>query len=328
MNRSVAKASLHAGANSSLVYSSFECKRIFLTGGTGLFGKWILTALKGVDVELVLLTRNPEVFKRSFPIVESMRVRFIKGDVRNFKFPSGDFDFLIHAATPVVSDDLSDASDEMRSIIIEGTKHVLEFARASSVRRMLYVSSGAVYGLQPPELECIPETFPCNPVTVYGKGKWIAEQLCLDSELNCVIARCFTFVGPYMPLNAHFAIGNFIRNCLRNEPIVIKGDGTELRSYMYASDLAEWLLVLMLRGSANEVYNVGSDFAISIWDLAQKVRSIASKNNPIEIRKKPLLNTHGPERYIPSIQKAGKCLSLGLKIELDHAIRKAFNRNH
>lgn len=304
-------------------YKCLSSKKIFLTGGTGLIGKWLLTALQETGAELVLLSRDPEAFRNSFPMVDSMAVEFLKGDVRGFEFPSGHFDYCIHAATPVVSDDLSNAEDELTSIIVKGTERVLEFARSADVGRMLYVSSGAVYGVQPPELECISENFPCNPVTAYGKGKLQAERRCVESGLDCVIARCFAFVGPQMPLDAKFAIGNFIGNCLRNEPIVIKGDGTAIRSYMYSTDLAEWLLKLLVKGSKGEAYNVGSDNAISISDLAHKVRTVLSAENPVEIKVKSRLDGRLPSRYIPSIRKAKKLLSLELRVVLEKAIEGA-----
>lgn len=303
--------------------NSLSSKRIFLTGGTGLFGKWLLTALRKSSSEIVLLSRAPEVFLKSFPIAKSMAVKFVKGDIRDFKFPKGRFDYCIHAATPVVSDDLNNAEDEMTSVIVNGTKRVVEFAQTTGVGRLLYVSSGAVYGVQPPKVEHIPENFPCNPVTAYGKGKLRAEELCLQSNLDCMIARCFAFVGPKMPLDAHFAIGNFIGNCLRNEPIVIKGDGTAIRSYMYSTDLAEWLLTIMVKGRKGNAYNVGSDDAISISDLAHKVRRVLSPENPVEFKAKPKLDGRLPSRYLPSIEKAKKLLSLELRVGLEKAIEGA-----
>ena len=176
--------------------------------------------------------------------------------------------------------------------------------------------------MQPPQVERIPENFPCNPVTAYGKGKLRAEELCLQSSLDCMIARCFAFVGPQMPLDAHFAIGNFIGNCLRNEPIVIKGDGTAIRSYMYSTDLTEWLLTILVKGSKGNAYNVGSDDAISISDLAHKVRRVLSAENPVEI-KKPRLDGCLPSRYLPSIEKAKTLLSLELRVGLEKAIEGA-----
>ena len=210
----------------------------------------------------------------------------------------------------------------MTSVIVNGTKRVVEFAQTTGVGRLLYVSSGAVYGVQPPQVERIPENFPCSPVTAYGKGKLRAEELCLQSSLDCMIARCFAFVGPQMPLDAHFAIGNFIGNCLRNEPIVIKGDGTAIRSYMYSTDLTEWLLTILVKGSKGNAYNVGSDDAISISDLAHKVRRVLSAENPVEI-KKPRLNGCLPSRYLPSIEKAKTLLSLELRVGLEKAIEGA-----
>ena len=210
----------------------------------------------------------------------------------------------------------------MTSVIVNGTKRVVEFAQTTGVGRLLYVSSGAVYGVQPPQVERIPENFPCNPVTAYGKGKLRAEELCLQSSLDCMIARCFAFVGPQMPLDAHFAIGNFIGNCLRNEPIVIKGDGTAIRSYMYSTDLTEWLLTILVKGSKGNAYNVGSDDAISISDLAHKVRRVLSAENPVEI-KKPRLDGCLPSRYLPSIEKAKTLLSLELRVGLEKAIEGA-----
>lgn len=299
----------------------FAGKRVFLTGATGLFGKWLLSALRHTDVELVLLTRSRESFCRAFPCVHSMRVEFIEGDVRNFDFPSGAFDYVIHAATPVVTDDMLGQDDEMLSIIVDGTKRALEFAEISNVSRMLYVSSGAVYGTIPLDIEAVPESFPCRPVTAYGEGKLTAERLCIESHVDCVIARCFAFAGPYLALDAHFAVGNFIGNCLRAEPIRIRGDGRPLRSYMADTDLAAWLLTLLTDGQSNDIYNVGSDEAISIGDLAGLVREVAGTSNRIEIEGTPALD-RPPPRYVPSVEKARNAFGLQCSVGLEEAISR------
>jgi nucleoside-diphosphate-sugar epimerase len=304
-----------------------ENKRIFLTGGTGFFGKWLLDRFQGLEAEVVVLSRNPDQFLQQFPMFGNCgNITFVQGDVRDFSFPPGHFDYLIHAATEASVKLDQENPDEMYSVIVDGTRRVLEFSKQAGVKRLLYVSSGAVYGVQPPELSHVPETFSCNPITAYGKGKLKAEQLCFESGIETVIARPFAFVGPWLPLDAHFAIGNFIGNCLRNEPIEIKGDGTPLRSYMYGSDLAEWLLAILLKGRLGEAYNVGSDEAISIADLARLVRSVAGTDNELRIGQQPVLGAM-PASYVPSLKKAQNELNLKSKIDLPNAISSTLKWN-
>jgi nucleoside-diphosphate-sugar epimerase len=295
-------------------------KKIFLTGGTGFFGKCLLDFFMSQPLEVVVLSRNPFSFLQENPQYTTIdHFSFIEGDVRDFVFPDGTFDYVIHAATPISSDQLDIDSPEMYSIIVDGTKRVIKFARQANVERLLYVSSGAVYGKQPSDLTHIPEAHPCSPINAYGHGKLASEKLCFQSEIPSIAARCFAFVGPHLPLNAHFAIGNFIGNCLRNEPIVINGDGTPLRSYMYESDLVEWLLTIMLKGTSGEAYNIGSEVDISIAELAEFVRCCAGTKNSISILQKVDINLP-PVRYIPSIQKAEEELELVLKTNLKHAV--------
>lgn len=295
-------------------------KRIFLTGGTGFFGKCLLSFFQTLATDVVVLSRNPTVFLAQFPMfANSPNITFVQGDIRDFSFPDGRFDYVMHAATEAGTKLEHENPAEMQSVIEDGTRRVLQFSKQSSTKRLLYVSSGAVYGVQPPELSHVGETFPCNPVTAYGKGKFQAEQMCRDSGVETVIARCFAFVGPWFPLDAHFAIGNFIGNCLKNESIEIKGDGTPMRSYMYGSDLVDWLLALLLRGRSGEAYNVGSDVCISIAELAQIVRAVAGTDNVIRIRQQPQQGNL-PSRYIPSVQKAKDELGLRVQVSLAESI--------
>jgi len=300
-------------------------KRIFLTGGTGFFGKWLLHLFQTLEIEVVVLSRNPEQFTEQFPMFgKTRKLNFVQGDVRDFSFPEGRFDYVIHAATEASVKLDQERPDEMTSVIMDGTQRVLEFSKQAGAQRLLYVSSGAVYGIQPPELLHVPETFPCNPVTAYGKGKLKAEQMCLESGIETVITRGFAFVGPWLPLDTHFAIGNFIGSCLRNEPIDIKGDGTPFRSYMYGSDLAEWLITLLMRGRSSGIYNVGSDAAVSIRDLACRVRACAGKDTPITVHETPDPRVLAA-RYVPSIDLAKKEIGLYLRFSLDEAIKETLD---
>ena len=301
-------------------------ERIFVTGGTGFFGKSLLAAWRErprPESSLTILSRNPERFRREHPEFAVLpQVEWVKGDIRDFPFPAGRFDRIIHAATPASAALERDDPAEMYSIIVDGTRRVLEFARRCGAEKLLLTSSGAVYGVQPPELERIAETFPTAPVTAYGRGKAEAERLCLESGIPAVIARCFAFVGPYLPLDAHFAAGNFIRDALAGRPIVIRGDGRPYRSYLYASDLVKWLWTLLDRGEAGRVYHVGSGRAVSIAELARIAAGLVEPALPVEV-----LSPEGeglPPRYVPDISRARRELELRVETDLEEALRLTF----
>ena len=300
----------------------YRDRRIFITGGTGFFGRSILSMLKRgflPDTEFVLLSRDPKRFENSVPELAKLpKVRFVVGDVRDFPFPAEHFDFVIHGAAPALT---SLPPGEQRSIILDGGRRVLEFAERCGAERVMMISSGAVYGVQPPELEKMPEDFPCRPVTEYGIAKLEAERMFLSSGIPVAIPRCFAFTGPYLNRNIHFAIGNFIRDALAGGPVVVKGDGTPLRSYLYADDLVEWLFALLAAAEENSVCNVGSDRALSIIELAHAVCRALGKTVPVTVSCAPSPGA-APARYVPDIRRAGT-LGLRVKVGLEEAIRRS-----
>ena len=309
---------------------------ILITGGTGFFGTWLVALLAharqrlDVKLEIAILTRDPERFEDVQPwLATRLFVRLVRGDVRFFEFPEGRFTHVVHAAT-----DTSAAADRdpaaLMDSIVGGTRRVLEFAAATGVARLLYVSSGAVYGPQPQEMERIDETYlgacdPLDPRSAYGQAKRLAEQMCIcaaqGTAIEPVIARAFAFVGPGLPLDGHFAIGNFIRDAVRSQTIAVAGDGSPLRAYLYAGDLAAWLVTLLVRGTQKSAYNVGSDQAIEIGELAHRVAGVLSGAARVEIK-----GSADPgalrSRYVPSIDKARRELSLDVWTPLDEAIRR------
>ena len=303
----------------------FRGRRVFVTGGTGFFGKSLLDAVRRMgwrDTEFVLLSRDPGGFARSVPELAALPgVRLVSGDVRSFTFPSGRFDLVVHGAVPALT---GMPAGEQRSIIVEGSRRVLDFVRVRGAERVLMISSGAVYGPQPPELEKLPEDFSCRPATEYGIAKLEAEKMFLDSGVPTAVARGFAFVGRYLNRDIHFAIGNFIRDALAGREIVVKGDGTAVRSYLYADDLAEWLLTLAARPEEKLVCNVGSDRAVSIRELADAVRRALGRDIPIRVLK-PVDPGRPVERYVPSIEFAAS-LGLRVKTDLETAIRRSAGR--
>jgi nucleoside-diphosphate-sugar epimerase len=250
--------------------------------------------------------------------------------VRTFEFPSGEFPFVIHAATEASARLNQENPLLMFETIVEGTRRTLEFARTHATCKFLLTSSGAVYGKQPPGMTHIPEDYlgapdPMDPSAAYGEGKWAAEVLCrLYSRhfgMETKIVRCFAQVGPHLPMDIHFAMGNFIRDAVHGGPIHVNGDGTPHRSYLYAADLAIWLWTILLMGQACHPYNVGSDRSISIAELASLVRELVAPTSNVIIaqRADPSLP---PPRYVPSIQRARKELALESWVSLEEAVRR------
>lgn len=318
------------------LWEKLRGKRLFITGGTGFFGSWLLETLidadreYGLDVQVIVLTRDPKAFENRAPHLTGAKIiQLHEGDVRSFARPSGHFSHVIHAATEVAKFSQTAPITTMDSII-EGTRQVLNAFRPDSLESFLYVSSGAVYGTQPPDLKGVAEDFPQAPLTTdlsstYGQSKRLAEHLCGlywdQDQTPLKIARCFAFIGPYMPFESHLAAGAFIQSALNQQDIHITGDGTTVRSYLYAADLAVWLWSILLAGKPGIPYNVGSDSTVSIRDLALLTQSILHPTGEVHVAKSPLPGAL-PARYVPAVDRARTELRLLAHTPLDEAIRR------
>jgi dTDP-glucose 4,6-dehydratase len=328
----------HVFQNTQDIWESFRGKSIFLTGGTGFFGKWLLESFIYVNGKLDLnakittLTRNPESFLNDFPfyINYSNSVRFVKGDILTYNFDLDEkFHYVIHAAT-AASESLNKSNPLlMMDTITLGTRNVLDFAITQPLEGFLFVSSGAIYGKQPWNVSHIKESDSFkidinNSNSAYAEGKRIAELYCSTYfekyNLPIKIARCFAFVGPYLPLDTHFAIGNFINNVLKNEDILIKGDGSTIRSYMYASDLMIWLWSILINGGKNIPYNIGSDESVSIKELAELINEISNSKVSVQILGSSV-QTEKIDFYSPNISKA-QTINAHINIQLRESIEK------
>jgi len=285
----------------------------------------------GLNMKATVLTRDPVAFARKAPhLTARADLSFVSGDVRTFVFPEGCFDYVIHAATEASAKLNEEAPQEMLDAIIGGTRRVLEFAAQCGVKKLLLTSSGAVYGKQPSAITHISEDYagapdPLLPGSAYGEGKRVSEHMCATHArqfgYEVKIARCFAFVGPHLPLDTHFAIGNFIRDAMADNAIRIASDGSAIRSYLYASDLAVWLWTLLFVAPTGLAYNVGSGSDLKIADLAEKISAVMGSRSVVYIASKPSSGAI-VARYVPSIAKASGDLSLKVLVTLEAAIVK------
>ncbi len=322
---------LEAIASSAAVgWPLFRGARVFLTGGTGFFGRWLVESFVAANerhhlgASLTVLSRDPERFLARAPHVARAReIDFVTGDVRSFAFPSGAFTHVVHAAASSDARLYRERTAQMVDTIFDGTRRVLDFAQACGAKRLLFVSSGAVYGPQPPTLSHLHETFagepnPLDATTSYACAKRSAERLCELYRVETVVARAFAFVGPLLPLDQHFAVGNFLADALAGRAVQVAGDGTPLRSYLYASDLATWLWALAARGASGRAYNVGSDRAVSIAELARLVSRLVGTGEVKVAKRAP---PRAPAaRYVPSVERAKSELGLSGTVSLEDAI--------
>lgn len=318
------------------LWSELRGKSLFLTGGTGFFGCWLLESFLWANQKLALqaqvtvLTRNPQDFRTKVPhLALNKSVTLLEGDLRTFQFPAGTYPYLIHAAAEITpsQEDFSTLTE----IGVQGTERVLHFASQAGTQKLLFISSGAVYGPQPPNLARLPEDYPgqpdpFEPASAYGRAKRAAEKLCIAATdqfpgLAIKIARCFTFVGPYLPLNQHYAIGNFILDGLNGRPIMVKSDGTACRSYLDTADLALWLWTILFKGQSNHPYNVGSDQEHNLSQIAGLVAAQFPTPPQVQIQTRSPGQPSG-QRYIPEIKRAATELGLVPRTPLPAAIRK------
>lgn len=318
-------------------FLQLQDEQIFFTGGTGFIGSWFLECLcfanqaLNLNVRTTVLSRDPASFSARFPhLAAEPSIKLVAGDVRTLKHDGIKYGIVIHAATDASAKLNKENPLLMADTIVEGTRQVLEFARAAGSRKVLMMSSGGVYGKFMPGVSHVPEDAPsgADPTDVYytySESKRMAELLCAifshQFGLEIPIARIFALVGPRLPLDIHFAAGNFIRDGLSGDVIRIAGDGTAMRSYLYAADLIVWLLAVLTRGKSSRAYNVGSDHGVSIEVLANTVSSVFPHQPKVIIQGKA--NASNPVNYyVPDVTRARTELGLSVESSLTEGIQR------
>jgi len=320
------EADLRHIVNSSLV----------ITGASGFIGTWLTLSWVAARKKfqgtgrLLITSRNPESLIPLTSALDSHHlITVLPSDIRTFVIPN-DFEggYLIHAATPASAALNKNDPLGMLQIIIEGQKQVL----SESVRtncKVLFLSSGAVYGQQPLDLQQIPETWRgapdiSNVDSAYHEGKRVAElmgNIASDKHgLHFISARLFAFLAPFLPLGTHFAAGNFIRDAINSNEIEIMSGGGSVRSYLYATDLCSQLWALLTRGTSGTAYNVGSDIEVTIRELASAVVESVNKSASVIVR--GIDTSMNVTRYVPSVEKMEQEIEKSQTVFLNEAIAR------
>lgn len=331
----------HINTMSSAALESLRSANIFITGGSGLFGTWIIESLlfcnnlRELNLKLLVLARDKEKIYKRLPILkENPSVELIEGNIQNFEIKdSQKVTHILHLASESNVDLVESWSLDHLKSSVNGMQRILELAAKKNISGLLTTTSGAVYLTNQiydrqrfvEEINSIDHLV--SEKSVYGQSKRMMEVMSAvwskTYGFNGTIARCFAFVGPYLPLDANYAVGNFIRDALSNKDIIVNGDGTPLRSYLYLSDMVIWILQILTRGETGLPYNVGGEQAISIAELANLVAQASENKVKVIIKEKPNLAVQ-PNAYLPSLQRANK-FELRQTVQLREAITKTMD---
>lgn len=309
------------------LWNSLKNKKLFATGCTGFIGTWIIESFIHINekfnlnAELFLLTRNKAKHEKNYP-----EVKWIEGDIQNFTFPSDTFDYVIHGATEVATFQSGQNPSSLLDVSFFGTKRIIELSKLNNVKKILFLSSGAAYGTQPLDLKLLQENYTGAPdirnsKSTYGEAKRLGELMLFNESIPATSARIFATCGPCAPMESQYAFSNFLEACLNNKDITISSNGKTLRSFLYIADLTLWLWILLLKGKDKEIYNVGSQDELTIYELAKKMKTVLSKN--IEIKVLGTEESFG--RYIPSNMKIRDEFSIKELISLEESILKSYD---
>lgn len=315
-------------------------QHIFISGGTGFLGTWLLELLKvlnedhGFGVKATVYSRHARAFAERWPHLGQMKnVHFQEGDIRYLTELPCDVRYMIHAAALTDRRLLASQPSAVAEVNSVGTRRILRAAHLlEDVQKVALLSSGLVYGAQPWSHPQIDENFAgpmqCNDINaVYAESKRfaevIAQSVISETKLPVVTLRPFAFVGPYQPLQLPWAVTDFIRDSFTGGPIRIMGDGTTVRSIMYASDYAFWVLAGLANGRPRETYNIGSHEAVDLITLA---KTITQSFTPVpEILTHVGQSGHERSRLVPDTNRAQRDLGVELTVPLTEAIQRTIS---
>ena len=262
--------------------SPLEGSNILITGATGLIGGSLVDILMNVHCQVYALGRNEERAKKRFADYwNSDSFHFIKGDVTKPLSCNINFDYIIHAASNASPNFFKEKPVEVITSNIIGTQNLMEYGLSHGMKRMLFVSSGEIYGEGSGKefVETDSGYVDCaTSRACYPSSKRAAETLCVsyaaEYGADVVIARpCHTY-GPFFSDSDNRVYAQFIRNVLNGEDIVLKSKGEQYRSWIYVVDCVGALLTVLCQGRCGEAYNVADEKSeISIRDLAELIAS-------------------------------------------------------
>ena len=304
-----------------------EGKRAIVTGGAGFLGSWLCDRLAQEGCEIICIDNFSSGVKNNVShMFSNPKFKLLTHDITKPSKIGGPIDYIFHLASRASPTDFAKYSIDIMLTNSLGTYNVLELARKKNARFLL-ASSSEVYG--DPKIHPQPEGYwgnvnPSGPRSCYDEGKRFSESLSMNfyrkHDLDIRIARIFNTYGPRMRPNDGRVISNFVVQALRGEPITVYGNGSQIRSFCYASDMADGLMKLMYtNGLKGEIVNLGDPHKTTILEVAKLVKRLSGSDSDIVYKPLP---EDDPKRRIPDISKAKYLLVWTPAVKLDVGLRK------
>jgi nucleoside-diphosphate-sugar epimerase len=313
-------------------WGSLNGAHVVVTGAAGFVGGWVVEALAfvadefGLTLSITAAVRDAGVFRERLPhLAGSSRVRLLEGDVRRISI-SDRPTHIVHAASATTPARHAMDPGDIIDTIVAGTGRIALLARESGAR-LLHVSSGSVYDRRTTSSVRIAEDHAAieegpSLAERFGVAKRRAERIAIEQSANASVARVFTVVGPRLPVGGQFAVGQFLGDALERRDVRVTGDGSPVRTYLYAGDLISWCLAILLRGTAGRSYNVGAEREHSLMDVAERVSRLPSPR--VSVTRALTPSPARIDRYVPDTSRARDELALDAWTGFDEALSRTW----
>lgn len=294
---------------------NLEKASFLISGVTGFVGSWLLDSLMHINkefslkIEITGITRNASKIDSWIDLASEKNVHIIESDIRRQTKIAGSFTHVVHAATPTTTATRAgDLGNVFESSVI-GAQNLLEIAKKQDTPPIfLHTSSGAIYEKLPSSLKNIPLNWQRQDLAAsdevdseYARAKIETEKLIeaatIEGTVKGINARLFSFMGPRVPLQEHYSIGNFMYSGIYEDEINLSVNPATVRSYEYAADMASTLIYVLGLGQPG-TFHIGSDKGHELLHWAELVGRVFSKpvkNLSADLAKKPITIPYIPE---------------------------------
>lgn len=307
---------------------------ILITGGTGFFGQWIIESVAYIEKKtaynnkfIIISRQNADQLFEKHPILKESCFELIQSDLSVECNTKMQVDYILHAATDVNIFKQSDDHNVVVKQLIQATENIIKLADdCESFRKILYVSSGAVYERNEdvPLKEDI--SLPINFNSSYAKAKReceiLVEKILSNNSINGVIARCFAFLGP--EFDSRMAIMEMILSAVHSKTITVRSPLTK-RSFMYMSDLVCSIFKLLFSKTKHVHYNIGSDEVVNFGELANLINESSGESCTISLNQPQNSNWLSGQFYYPDVSRLREEFPSALSINLAQAIKKTMS---